>query len=51
MDFKIKGKMLGQGNFGFCQSQKAWEKESEMFDDPTQGNVAQAPLPFIKIFI
>lgn len=30
---------------------KAWEKESEMFDDPTPENVAQALLPFIKTFI
>lgn len=50
MDLKIKGKMPGKGNFGFTDP-KVWEKYLEMFNDPTQENVAHCPSPFYKIFI
>ena len=48
MEWKIKGKMLGKGNFGFCQLPRFGKKSLEMFSDPTQANVAHCPLAFIK---
>lgn len=50
MDLKIRRKMPGKGNFDFTNP-KVWGKYLEMFNDPTQENVACCPSPFYKIII
>lgn len=50
LDLKIKRKMLGKANFDFCQAQ-ALEKLLEMFNNPTEENLAHFLSPFYRIWI